>query len=33
MLSNEIIAIPDLMQLSTFSKFETGNAMYRTRDR
>ena len=33
MFSNEIIAIPDLVKLSTLSKFETGNTMYRTRDR
>lgn len=31
--SNEIIAIPDLVKLSTLTKFETGNTMYRTRDR
>jgi len=33
MFSNEIIAIPDLVKLSTLSKFERGNPLYRTRDR
>jgi hypothetical protein len=33
MFSNEIIVIPDLVKLSTLSKFETGNTMYRTRKR
>jgi hypothetical protein len=33
MFSIEIIAIPDLVNLSNLSKFETGNTMYRTRDR
>jgi len=33
MSSNEIIAIQDLVKLSTVSKFETGNTLYRKRDR